>query len=71
MSDRSKYYLREIYENTEVLFKSIIGAFFVLKILLISKNHFRLINKPADTMLILQTDTVKSSRDDFKRHRES
>ena len=51
MPDRSKYHLREIYEDTEILFRSIIDTFFVLKILLISKNLFRLINKPADTML--------------------
>ena len=71
MPDRSKYHLREIYENTEILFKSIIDTFFVSKILLTSKNLFRLINKPADTMLVLQMSTVKSSRDDFKRYRES
>ena len=71
MSDRSKYHLREIYENTEVLLRSIIDAFFVLKVLLTSKNHFRLINKPADTMLTSQIDAVRSSRDDFKRHKRS
>ena len=71
MSDRSKYHLREIYRNTEVLFRSIIDAFFVLKVLLTSKNCLRLINKPADIMLILQTDVIRSSRGNFKRHRES
>ena len=71
MSDRSKYYLKEIYEDTEVLFRSIIDAFFVSKILLTSKNLFRLTNKLADTMLILQMSTVRNSRDDFERHRES
>ena len=54
-----------------MLFRSIIDAFFVFKILLTPKNLFRLINKPADTILILQTDAVKSSRDNFKRHRGS
>ena len=71
MSDRSKYHLREIYENTEVLFRSIIDAFFALKFLLTSKNLFRLANKPADTMLTPQMNTVRSSRGDFKRYRES
>ena len=71
MSDRSKYYLREIYRNTEVFFRSTIDAFFVLKVLLTSKNCFRLTNEPADTILISQMNTVRSSRDDFKRHRES
>ena len=71
MSDRSKYHLKEIYENTEILFKNIIDTFFVLKILLIFKNLFRLINKPTDIILISQISTVKSSRDDFKRHRGS
>ena len=54
-----------------MLFRSIIGAFFVFKVLLISKNLFRLANKLTDTMLILQTDTVRSSRGNFKRYRES
>ena len=71
MSDRSKYYLKEIYEDIEILFRSIIDAFFVSKILLTSKNLFRLINKLINIMLILQINAVKSSRDDFKRHRES
>ena len=71
MSDRSKYHLKEIYKETEVLFRSIIGAFFVFKILLTSKNLFRLTNKLTDTILILQISAVKSSRDDFKRHRGS
>ena len=71
MSDRSKYHLREIYRNIEMLFRSIIDAFFVSKFLLTSKNLFRLANKPADIMLAPQIDTVRSSRDDFKRHRES
>ena len=71
MSDRSKCHLREIYRDTEILFRSIIDAFFVSKVLLTSKNHFRLINKPADIMLTSQTDTVRSSRGDFKRHRGS
>ena len=71
MSDRSKCYLKETYEDTEVLFRSIIDAFFVSKVLLISKNLFRLTNKSADIMLILQTDIIRSSRDNFKRHRES
>ena len=71
MSDRSKYHLKETYRNTEVLLKSIIGAFFAFKFLLTLKNLFRLINEPADTMLALQISAVKSSRDDFKRHRES
>ena len=62
---------KKIYRDTEVLFRSIIGAFFVLKVLLTSKNLFRLTNKPADTILILQTDAVRSSRDNFKRHRGS
>ena len=70
-SDRSKYYLREIYKDTEVLLRSIIDTFFVLKILLTSKNCFRLTNKSADTILTSQTDAVRSSRDDFKRHRRS
>ena len=71
MSDRNKCYLRKIYKDTEMLFRSIIDAFFVSKILLTSKNLFRLINEPADTMLISQMSTVKSDRDNFKRHRES
>ena len=71
MPDRSKYHLKEIYENTEVLLRSTIDTFFVLKFLLTSKNLFRLTNKPADIMLISQISTVKSSRDNFKRHRES
>ena len=71
MSDRSKYHLKEIYRNIEMLLRSIIDAFFVLKILLILKNLFRLTNKLADTMLTSQTDTVRSSKDDFKRHREN
>ena len=71
MSDRSKYHLREIYRNTEVLLRSIIGAFFVLKVLLTLKNYFRLTNELMNTMLILQTDTVRSSRGNFERHRES
>ena len=71
MSDRSKYYLREIYEDTEVLFRSIIGAFFISKVLLISKNLFRLINKLADIMLTSQINIVESSRGNFKRYRES
>ena len=71
MSDRSKYYLRETYRDTEVLFRSIIDTFFISKILLISKNLFRLANKLINIMLALQIDIVKSSRDDFKRHRES
>ena len=54
-----------------MLFRSIIGAFFVSKILLTSKNLSRLINKPADTILTSQTDVIKSSRGGFKRHRES
>ena len=54
-----------------MLFRSIIGAFFVSKILLTLKNCFRLTNKPANTMLTPQTDTIRSSRDDFKRHKES
>ena len=54
-----------------MLLRSIIDAFFILKILLISKNLFRLINKLIDIILALQTDTVRSSRDDFKRYRES
>ena len=54
-----------------MLFRSIIDAFFVSKILLISKNFFWLINELADTMLALQMNAVRSSRDDFKRHRES
>ena len=54
-----------------MLLRSIIDAFFVFKVLLILKNCFRLANKPADTMLISQTDAVRSSRDDFKRHRRS
>ena len=71
MSDRSKYYLREIYRDTEVLFRSIIDAFFVSKVLFILKNCFRLTNKLADTILTLQTDAVRSSRGNFKRHRRS
>ena len=54
-----------------MLFRSIIDAFFDLKVLFISKNLFRLINKLADIMLASQIDTVRSSRDDFKRHKES
>ena len=54
-----------------MLFRSIIGAFFVSKILLTSKNLFRLVNKPVNTILASQMSTVKTSRDDFKRHRES
>ena len=54
-----------------MLLRSIIDAFFVSKVLLISKNCFRLTNESADIMLILQTDIIKSSRDNFKRHRES
>ena len=53
MLDRSKYHLREIYENTEMLFRSIIDAFFDLKILLTLKNLFRLINESTDIMLTL------------------
>ena len=68
MSDRSKYHLKEIYRNTEVLLRSIIDTFFNLKILFTSKNLFRLINKLADTILTLQTNIVRSSKDDFKRH---
>ena len=71
MSDRSKYHLREIYRDIKVLFRSIIDTFFVSKVLLTLKNCFRLTNESIDTILILQTDTVKSSKDDFKRHRES
>ena len=71
MSDRSKYYLREIYRNTEILLKSIIDTFFDLKIYLILKNLFRLINKLIDIMLTSQISTVKSSRDNFKRYRRS
>ena len=51
MSDRSKYHLKEIYEDTEVLFRSIIGAFFVFKVLLTLKNLFKLVNKLIDIML--------------------
>ena len=54
-----------------MLFRSIIDTFFVSKILLILKNCFRLTNKPADIILTLQIDTVRSSKDDFKRYRES
>ena len=54
-----------------MLFRSIIGAFFVFKFLLTSKNLFRLANKLVNIILTLQTDTVKSSRDDFERHRGS
>ena len=54
-----------------MLFRSIIGAFFVPKVLLTSKNCFRLTNKPADIMLIPQMSTVRSSRDDFERYKES
>ena len=54
-----------------MLLRSIIDAFFVLKVLLTLKNCFKLINKLIDTMLTLQTDTVRSSRGNFKRHRES
>ena len=71
MPNRSKYHLREIYRDTEVLFRSIIGAFFVLKVLLTLKNHFRLINESADIMLISQMNIIRSSRDNFKRYRES
>ena len=53
MSDRSKYYLREIYKDTEILLRSIIDVFFVFKVLLTPKNLFRLINKLTDTMLTL------------------
>ena len=71
MSDRSKYHLREIYKNAEVLFRSIIDTFFVSKILFTLKNLFRLTNKSVNTMLAPQINTVKSSGDDFKRYRES
>ena len=71
MSDRSKYHLREIYRDTEILLRSIIDTFFISKILLTLKNCFRLTNKPADIILTSQIDTVRSSRGDFKRHRES
>ena len=71
MSDRSKYHLKEIYRNTEMLLKNIIGAFFVSKVLLILKNCFRLINKLTDIMLISQINAVRSSRGDFKKYRES
>ena len=71
MSDRNKYYLREIYRNTEILFRNIIDIFFDLKVLLILKNLFRLTNKSVDIMLILQINTVRSSRGNFKRYRES
>ena len=71
MSDRSKYHLEEIYRDIKVFFKSIIDVFFVSKVLLILKNLFRLTNKLTDTMLTSQTDTIKSSRDSFKRHKES
>ena len=71
MSDRSKCHLREIYRDTEMLLRSIIDAFFVLKILFTSKNHFRLTNKLADIILTLQMSTVRSSKGNFKRHRES
>ena len=54
-----------------MLLRSIIDAFFVPKVLLILKNLFRLINKPVNTILTLQINAVKSSRDNFKRHRES
>ena len=54
-----------------MLLKSIIGTFFVLKVLLTSKNCFKLTNESADTMLISQTDTVRSSRGGFKRYRRS
>ena len=54
-----------------MLFRSIIDAFFVSKVLLTPKNLFRLVNKPTDTMLTPQINTVRSSRDDFKRHRRS
>ena len=70
-SDRSKYHLKEIYEDTEMLLRSIIDIFFVSKFLLTLKNLFRLINKPADIMLTSQINAVRSSRDSFKRHRES
>ena len=71
MSDRSKYHLKEIYKDTEMLLRSIIDTFFVLKILLILKNLFRLMNKPADIILTSQISMIKSSRDNFKRYRES
>ena len=54
-----------------MLLRSIIDAFFVPKVLLTSKNCFRLTNELADTMLAPQINAVKSSRGDFKRHRES
>ena len=53
MSDRNKYYLREIYRNTEVLLKSIIDTFFDSKVLLTLKNLFRLMNELADIILII------------------
>ena len=71
MSARSKCHLREIYKNTEVLFRSTIDVFFDLKIHLTPKNLFGLVNEPADTTLTSQTDAIESSRDDFKRHRRS
>ena len=71
MSNRSKYYLREIYRNIEMLLRNIIDAFFDFKIYLTLKNFFRLINELVDIMLILQIDTVRSSRDNFKRYRRS
>ena len=54
-----------------MLFRSIIDVFFVLKVLLTSKNLFRLTNESMNIILILQTDAVKSSRDSFKRHRRN
>ena len=71
MSDKSKYHLKKIYKDTEVLFRSIIDAFFVFKILLILKNLFRLTNKSVNIMLTLQISTVKSNRGNFKRYRGS
>ena len=52
-----------------MLFRSIIDAFFIFKVLLISKNLFRLINESADTTLTSQMSAVKSSRGNFERHR--
>ena len=54
-----------------MLFRSIIDTFFVFKILFTLKNLFRLINKLTDIMLISQINTVKSSKDNFKRYRRS
>ena len=54
-----------------MFFRSIIDAFFVSKVFLILKNLFRLINESVNTILTSQMNTVKSSRDDFKRYRES